>query len=302
MFRYYAWAVAQKTLSYVPLGDKVYGVAGYLGTRKTKGMGSSFVSSFRLVRKARELTPPGGTVIDVGSGWFHHDAFLLWLVGDYKIYLFDIADKAKLVYIKNYINHLRNNIDTVARELNVDRDTSFQRLGSLLSLETREDIYHACNFVPLITKKTDVPFLPENSVDFMVSNCVFTHIPLPILIPELKALRAMLKPEGYMYFLIGHDDHWTFHDLSANQFNYYRYSDRYYSAIFDTKFEYQNRFVKAEWLDILAKANLTVADYYAEVTESSREQIARLPHIDARFARYPREELAIIYSYFLLKK
>jgi hypothetical protein len=53
-------------------------------------------------------------------------------------------------------------------------------------------------------------------------NCVLTHIPPAIVKPELAALRLMLKPTGKMYMMIGHDDHWTFHDPSANQFIYYR--------------------------------------------------------------------------------
>jgi hypothetical protein len=60
----------------------------------------------------------------------------------------------------------------------------------------------------------------------MVSNCVLNHIPRDILLPEMKVLREILKPDGRMHFLIGHDDHWTFHDRRENQFNYYRYSDR----------------------------------------------------------------------------
>ena len=106
-------------------------------------------------------------------------------------------------------------------------------------LKTRGDIYKACNFNSIVTNVTDKPFLPERSLDFVVSNCVLSHIPPSILHPELLALRAMLKDTGYMCMMIGHDDHWSFHDHSVNQFNYYRYSDTCYQAIFDTKFEYQ---------------------------------------------------------------
>jgi hypothetical protein len=112
----------------------------------------------------------------------------------------------------------------------------------------------------------------------------------------------MLKDDGSMYFLVGHDDHWAFHDHSANQFNYYRYSDRYYRLFFETKFEFQNRMVKQEWMEVFDRCGLRVDDYYAHITDQSREQIRRLPHIDARFAKYPLEELAIIYSYVLLRK
>lgn len=261
----------------------------------------SFQTSFRLTKKGKEVIPEGGTVLDVGTGWFHHDAFLLYLVGDYKIYLFDVDDKAKLIYIKNYLGHLLKNIDLVSSALEITPDTIRDRLEPLLEMPSREALYQRCNFVPCITNRTDKPFLPENSIDFMVSNCVINHIPIRILIPELKSLREMLKPDGFMYFLIGHDDHWAFHDHSANQFNYYRYSDSFYRFVFES-LEFHNRLVKQEWLKIFEECDLRVTDYFAHITEESKTEILNLPHIDSRFSKYPLEELAIVYSYVLMQK
>jgi hypothetical protein len=111
----------------------------------------------------------------------------------------------------------------------------------------------------------------------------------------------MLTSEGSMYFLIGHDDHWAFHDPSANKFNYYRYSDKHYRRLFES-FEYHNRLVKQEWLGVFERCGLDVAEYEEYITDDSRKAIADLPHIDSRFAQYPSEDLAIIYSYVLLRK
>ena len=186
-------------------------------------------------------------------------------------------------------------------EIGLDKKVARDKLQFLMSLNSRQEIYKACNFEQCIPARPDVPFVPEASVDFMISNCVLPHIPVSILGPEMVALRRMLKPDGAMYFMIGHDDHWAFHDASANMFNYYRYSDRFYQTLFETKFEYQNRMVKSEWLAVFDRARLQVADYYAEINDASLESIRRLPHIDDRFAQYPVEELATIHSYFLLK-
>ena len=84
--------------------------------------------------------------MDVGTGWFHLVAFLLWLVGDYKVYLFDVADKGRLTYIRNYLQHLHDNIDLLVQELDIDRDVSLRKLEELLRMQTREEIYEACNF------------------------------------------------------------------------------------------------------------------------------------------------------------
>jgi hypothetical protein len=300
-FKYYLWALSEKTVSYVPFGRKL-AIATYDFLSRERGKSQSFWSSFRLVRKVKELIPHGGHVMDVGTAWFHHDAFLIYLLGDYTTYLFDIEDRAKLRYIKNYLRYLLSNRDLIRSELGVSHEEMESKLSPLLALDSRKDIYQKCNFVPCITHETDKPFLPEESIDFIVGNCVLNHIKPQVLIPELHTLRRMLKANGHMYFLIGHDDHWTFHDRSANMFNYYRYSDAYYRLIFETNIEYHNRMVKQEWLELFRRCQLSVKEYYAYITEQSRSEIGRLPHIDSRFAKYSLEDLSILYSYVLLTK
>jgi SAM-dependent methyltransferase len=304
VFKYYTWAAAEKTLSYVPGGRLMYrklsdiSNAGDRSKRRLQGL----PTSYRLVRKARELVPPGGTILDVGTGWHHHIGFMLHLCGEYEIVLFDIEDKATIDYIKIFLHYLIDNVDEVATELGLTTEHIRQKVEPLLLLPDRESIYRACNFTLCITDKTNEAFLPAATIDFMVSNCVLSHIPPAVLEPELAALRRMLKPGGCMYMMIGHDDHWSFHDLTVNQFNYYRYSDRFYSALFDTKFEYQNRMVRSEWLPIFYRAGLEVKDYFGYITDESRRDIRRLPKIDERFSRYSLEELATVHSYFLLQR
>ncbi len=302
MLKYYLWAAGEKTLSYVPFGSQLYHGVGYLTTRTSKRRLKGCANSYRLARKAKELTPPGGTIMDFGTAWHHHDAFLLYLMGDYKIHLFDVQDKARFWYIRTYIEYLLENLESVCSELSVDEAVAKEKLTKLLPLKSREEIYRACNFELKITQNTSELFYPEESIDFIVSNCVLSHIPPNILEPELQVLRAMLKKDGYMYMMIGHDDHWAFHDQSVNQFNYYKYSDKYYQTLFDTKFEYQNRLAKPEWLPIFDRARLEIADYYGYVTDESRANIRALPYLDERFAKYSLDDLEVVYSYFLLRR
>jgi SAM-dependent methyltransferase len=302
MLKYYGWALGEKVLGSLPAGRRFYSAVGRVANRDRRGRKQSFASSLRLARKAKQLTPPRGTVLDIGTGWFHHDAFLLHLAGNYRVHLFDIEDKARMEYIANYLENLLRNSALVASELEIDEGEARIELERLLALGSREEIYEACGFVPCITNEVAEPFLPEESIDFMVSNCVLNHIPPALLAAELTALRRMLKPDGRMYHLLGHDDHWTFHDPSANRFNYYRYSDRYYRLFFETKLEYQNRMVKQEWLRLFDRADLEIEDYFALIDDTSRREITELPRIDERFVCYPLEELAIIHSYVLLRK
>ena len=300
MLRYYLWGLGEKTLSYVPLGKRFYKTVGLIAKRNTCGNRPTFASSLRLARKAKDYMVPGAVAMEVGTGWYHHDAFLLYLISDNTtVYLFDIEDQGRVRYIHNYLRNLLAHADRLDDELGVDSDRTREKLEPLLQLDSREAIYERCGFVPMITADTDTPWLEEQSIDFMVYNCVLNHIPPAILEPELDSLKRMLKPDGAMHHLLGHDDHWAFHDSKANMFQYYRYSDRYYRWFFETKLEYQNRMVKGEWLALFDRVGLDVLDYYEHVTDESRKAITEIP-IDERYRRWPLDDLAIVYSYVLL--
>ena len=236
MIKYYSWAIAQKVLSYVPGGDKVYYGLGSIVQRNVKGRAGPMSSAINLVKNIQNLVGKDAVIMDVGTGWYHHEPFLLYLCGFSKFYLFDVVEKSKFIYIKNYLNGIIDNIEVISNELQIDESNAIDKINELLSCNSKKEIYKICNFEPVITKDTNRLFMPENSIDLMVSNCVLNHIPLDILKPELKILKKILKPNGYMHFLIGHDDHWTFHDLKMNKFQYYIYSDKYYKRLFETNF------------------------------------------------------------------
>lgn len=303
MVRYYGWAAAERVLSLIPGGESLYRRVGRAVKRKTQGTGTSFITSLPVTRKVHELAPPGGTIMELGTGWFHHDAFLLYLVGDYKVVLFDVADKAWLPYIRNYLRTLLHHSAFLAEELGVEETWVRGRLEELLELPTREAIYERCNFSLCISDRTSTPFWDEESLDFVVSNCTLVHIPPEILLPELETLRAMLKEGGHMYHHLGHDDHWAFHDPAMGwpSFNYMRYSERTWRLFFQS-LEYHNRLVKPEWVDIFERCGFSIDEYNVLITDASRDALRSLPELDARFARYDPEDLAVIYSYVLTRK
>jgi hypothetical protein len=306
VLRYYVWALGEKALGLTPGGEAFYRAVGRVVKQQHQGRGGRFLTALPVVKRVKSLAPATATIVEVGTGWFHKDAFLLYLAGSgrHRILLFDIADKALLPYIKNYLEDLRAHSGLLAREIGVDELEIRERLDELLRMPSRQMIYERCNFEPCITRYTDEPFAPSASVDCMVSNCTLVHIPPTVLLPELGNLRSMLKDDGFMYHMLGHDDHWAFHDPSVPwpSFNYLRYSDRVWQLFFETNLEYQNRIVKPEWIDLFRRSGLDVAEYNVCIDDRSREAVKALPSISERFARYDVEDLAVVYGYVLLRK
>src|SRR4051794_6479481 len=101
MWRYYTWAAAEKVLSKAPGGKSLYHAVGRAVKKDTTGTGDLKLS-LRLLKRAKPLLGPDSTAMEVGTGWFHRDAFLLYLAGDGpRIHLFDVEDKGRLNYVQN---------------------------------------------------------------------------------------------------------------------------------------------------------------------------------------------------------
>jgi SAM-dependent methyltransferase len=302
MAAYVTWALAEKILATVPGGKSLYHGVGEVVNRGKRGLRGNSPSSLRMINRARAYLPPGGTAIEVGTGWFHREAFLLYLLDrDTTVYLFDIEDKARLGAIHTYLADIVRHAAVVAEHLDLDELKVRARIEPLLKLDSREAIYSACGFKLMIVSPDRLPFLPPDSVDVMVSNCVLNHIPPRVLVPELRALGVMLRPAGRMIHVLGHEDHWTFRAPGVNRFNFYRYSDASYARWFES-LEYHNRMVKPEWLAAFEQAGLDVEAWEPEITDKSLAEIEALPHIDARFAGTSHTDLAAIKTMVTLRR
>jgi hypothetical protein len=76
MLIYYASAAGEKALSYVSGGKHIYrGMSNiaHAGERSKRRLAGTS-TPYKLISKAREVIPPGGTVLAIGTGWRHYDA------------------------------------------------------------------------------------------------------------------------------------------------------------------------------------------------------------------------------------
>ena len=84
--------------------------------------------------------------------------------------LFDIQDRAWLSYTRTYLQYLIEHLDSVASELSIDPEEDPKTRDALSKCFEKRS-------VSIVADVTDKPFLPERSLDFVMSNCVLSHIP-----------------------------------------------------------------------------------------------------------------------------
>src|SRR5688572_28833656 len=104
---YYAWAIAEKILEVVPGGKDFYHLVGTVTKRGRCGLRGGSPSSLGMIARASAYLPQGGVAVEVGTGWFHREAFLIYLLGRATtVYLFDIENKARLEYVRTYLQDI----------------------------------------------------------------------------------------------------------------------------------------------------------------------------------------------------
>ena len=64
--------------------------------------------------------------------------FLLYLCGFSKFYLFDVVEKSKFIYIKNYLNGIIDNIEVISNELQIDESNAIDKINELLSCNSKK--------------------------------------------------------------------------------------------------------------------------------------------------------------------
>lgn len=303
--RYHLWPLAEQMLGRMPGGHRIYDALGHM--KHAREHDSILASSLRLARRSRALKPDGGHALDVGTGWYHRDAFLLYLAGEgrrWRVTLFDVSDKATLGSIRAHLQCVLRHAGDIGQAVGLTAEAVANLVQPLLALPTREAVYERCGFTLAITTRTDQPMAPEGSVDLVVSNCVLNHIPPAVLVPELRAIRATLAPDGVFNVLVGHDDHWAFHDRTANMFECYAIRDHVYAAYYETPFEYQSRIPVTQWPALFAEAGLAVKAAEMHRTEESLAAIRELRaagRLTPRYAALTDDDLAVVHAYWTLR-
>ena len=96
--------------------------------------------------------------------------------------------------------------------------------------------------------------LPDESVDYHVSNAVFEHIPLNILKDILKEGNRIVKKGGLFIHNIDYSDHFAYDDKNITAINFLRYSDEEWAKTAGNKHAYVNRLRHDDFISLFESA------------------------------------------------
>jgi hypothetical protein len=265
-------ALLQKTLSLIPLGDKLNHIPA---TRHKNYHENVFKYQFlECLRKYKKIKlnykSKNITALEIGTGYSLTAPLILYLLGFKQMITVDITKDVNYKTFKKQFT--RDNINKVKSELIENsiytEEEINQRIDKIQSFNNLNQILNYCN----------INYIPNYSIesidnlnikfDYIYSQVVFEHIQ-PIKLKELfSKFSVWLKQDAYAVHTINFTDHFTnpgfFQDKDISEFNFLKYSNKTWRFWARNSIAYTNRLCYLFYLDLAKENNITCIDFIGE--------------------------------------
>ena len=301
--------LVQKTLAQVPGGEQVH----YLLQRRLGGLRDPQhelalkVEDWRLMlgyMRSVGASIEGARLLEVGSGWYPTFPFCCFLAGAARVVSVDVSRLMKEDLTRRALDGLESHLATIATAAGVPLDQVTERHRGLReALRGRFDLTAASGGVLEYRAPADARHtgLPDACLDVVFSNSVLEHIPADAVTEIFRESRRILCERGLMIHEVNCGDHYAYLDKRVSQLNYLQFSQLEWDALWNNKFQYQNRLRAHEFLDL---ARATGFEILLDTGKSTAERLGELSAIKVhrQFQRFSPEQLCITSCDFVARK
>lgn len=233
------------------------------------------------------------TVVELGTGWHPIVPIALYLCGAETVWTIDLT---------SLLNRSRV-VDSLQRFLEY---AGTGQLGVLLPLLNNERIPRLREAlarppgvgpklmlralsVEVMVRDARATGLPASSVDLIVSNNTYEHIPPHVLEGIMQEFQRLASGAAVMSHFVDMSDHYTYFDQSITPYNFLKYSPARWRW-FNNSIQYQNRLRISDYREIHAASGFVVVH-----EENDRGSVEVLDQIALAkvFHAYTRDELAV---------
>ncbi|MEX0968297.1 MAG: class I SAM-dependent methyltransferase [Bacteroidia bacterium] len=280
-------ALLQKWISYANLGDKLNHLpARFKRNYYSNGATYHLHEALRMLDNCSFDSYTGKTALEIGTGYFLYQPLILHLLGFAHITTVDITKDITFRSVKKQLKCLDSKayLKLIASKGNLSLDQIQSKLYKLKNATSLHEVLSSANI-------TYIPFyhihdLRKNSAkyDYIFSQVVMEHI-RPVFLEHLfKEISKSLRTDGYSVHTINFIDHFTndglFKDHQISEFNFLKYSDKYWEKWAGNSIAYTNRLGHPYYLQLCFEHHLKVVDF---IGENYKEQIpfdVKLIHSD----------------------
>ncbi|MBS1815531.1 MAG: methyltransferase domain-containing protein [Acidobacteria bacterium] len=230
---------------------------------------------------------PQSRIFEIGTGWLPIFPLCLALAGFRNIHTVDLYCHLRESAVRRTLLALHVYTQHPSFQLFATPDQVEARYQHLLKsshiLETADITYTA----PCDASKTS---LKPGSLDLIVSNNVFEHVPQPALLKLFDEAKRLLRPSGHILHCVNCGDHYAYSDPSITQVNYLQYSNAEW-ARWNNSLQYQNRLRPIDFIQMADGAGFDILSAEYKPNERYLEALAQM-EVAPEFRHYSLDQLA----------
>jgi hypothetical protein len=298
--RWVAKAMVQNTLSVLPKGVAMNAFLQRHGTRSTvltpervvEKMGRVVGTHLRHLDEHASRGRADTAVLEIGTGFTPLVPLGFYLAGVRAVHTVDIVELTTVDSVGDLLGCLRSASGTgLLRRLCpwVDPDREAEMCRSAGSTAGLTELLSRFRITYEVGTALNVS-LEDASVDMVISNNVFEHVPPPVIAGILRESRRVGGPDVVASHHIDLRDHYAKFDRRITVFNMLRFSSRQWRVL-NSRLEPQSRLRYPDFLAIFAEAGWQIV---SEDLRSGTEELFHRTRPAPEFRRYSADQLRVI--------
>jgi len=248
----------------------------------------------------------GNTFFEVGTGRVPLLPIAFWLGGAGKIITVDLNPYMRnelIIDMLSCIKTKENEIKTIfGTLLHEDRFNLLLDYSRKFNINSKE-ILELCRIEYIAPGDAAKINLPDNSIQYHISNAVYEHIPLTVIHDILVEGNRIISEDGLFINNIDYGDHFSYMDKTISEINFLQYSDTEWDKYAGNRYMYMNRARHDDFMEMFAR----VGHDFFEIEPRINKQVENIFEnneitLDTRFKNKSIEILSIIGSMFITRK
>jgi hypothetical protein len=285
-------AALKSVFSSMPFGEQLDYLCQRHVTKRLPASREQIVAkasqAMRHVRYLRQYgCPTSGLWFEFGAGWD--------LAGPLSMYGLGISSQIvadlNMLIRRDLINRAIQGLATVAE---FSRPIQPLASGDLVQALKRYGIDYRA---PYDAGNTG---LADKSVDVIINNEVFEHVPESQIRRILVECHRILKDDGAMSLTIDYTDHYAHTDSSIPTFNFLQYDEAGWKR-YNPPLHYQNRCRHKDYLEVLESVGFVPVFEACKLLSEDYGALKRM-RLAKHFQKYNLNDLAVRYSHLVLRK
>lgn len=210
------------------------------------------------------------TALEIGTGYSVLSAVVLVLLGFKKVITVDVTKDLRFSTFKKQIAYIETAdfMDEILSKSIYDEDQIRRMIFRIKECNSLDSLFKVLNISYIAPYSFEDIERQSTSFDYISSQVVLEHIKPEILSILFQKTKRWLKKDGFCVHTINFIDHFAnpgfFQDKSISEFNFLKYSNKFWSFWSGNSIAYTNRLSHVYYLQLSEKNDLNVVDFIGE--------------------------------------